>query len=109
MAVSKANPSSPTVIKPNRRGTVTIPKEFRATWDEETTVLEVVLRDDGVIELRPRALIDPARMASYAEWERREAFFGKWQSIAEQAGVESDEADELAAEAIVAARQATQR
>ena len=98
------------VIKPNRRGTVTIPKEFRATWEEGDIVLEVALREDGVIELRPRRLVDPAQAARYEAWQRRrEAFFDRWETIARGAAVPADEAEALAQEAVRAVRQARAR
>ncbi len=49
------------IVRPDRQGAVTIPEEFRQYWDRENFVLEVALREDGVIELRPRITIDPAR------------------------------------------------
>lgn len=110
MAVPQEKPSTSAIIKPNIRGTVTIPKEFRAAWDLESTVLEVVLRDDGVIELRPRVLLDPARLAGYEQWERqRAAFFQRWEQTARHADLPPDEAEQLADEAIGAARQGTSR
>jgi bifunctional DNA-binding transcriptional regulator/antitoxin component of YhaV-PrlF toxin-antitoxin module len=104
----KDNHPASTIVKLNERGSVTIPEEFRAAWDMDDPLLEIALRDDGVIELRPRALIDRARLTQYEDAERRrDAFFEQWQAIAEEANVPPEEAEELAAEAVRAARQAT--
>lgn len=106
----KDRPPESALVKPDDRGTVTIPEQFRADWDADKTVLEVTLRDDGVIELRPRVLVDPAQLAGYAEWEsRRDDFFRRWHSIAEEASVPTDEAEGLAAEAVRATRQGVSR
>ncbi len=60
-------------VKPDRQGVVTIPEEFRQYWDQENFVLEVALREDGVIELRPRLTIDPAQSWFWTErWQRME-------------------------------------
>lgn len=110
MAVPAEKAPSTAIVKPNSRGTVTIPREFRAAWEGENTVLEVALRDDGVIELRPRVLVDPAWLASFTEWEsRREAFFDFLEATAQRANVPPDEAEELAAEAVRAARNGAAR
>jgi hypothetical protein len=47
------------LVKPTARGMLTLPKELRADWDENT-LLDVTLRSDGVIELRPKVVIDAA-------------------------------------------------
>jgi len=47
------------LVKPTARGMLTLPKELRADWDENT-LLDVILRSDGVIELRPKVVIDAA-------------------------------------------------
>ncbi len=47
------------LVKPTARGMLTLPKELRADWDENT-LLDVILRPDGVIELRPKVVIDAA-------------------------------------------------
>ncbi len=61
------------IVKPGSRGSFTIPKEFRAGWDRPDFILEVVLRDDGVIELRPRLAIDPAQSWFWTErWQQME-------------------------------------
>ncbi len=52
---------------------MTIPREFRRHWDNADFVLEVALREDGVIELRPRVLIDPAQSWFWTErWQQME-------------------------------------
>lgn len=62
-----------TIIKPGPRGSFTIPKEFRVAWDQPGFVLEVVLREDGVIELRPRLTIDPSQSWFWtARWQQLE-------------------------------------
>lgn len=59
-------------VKLNQRGTVTIPKELRQGLDE-ATVFEAIRRDDGVIELRPQALIDASQRWFWSErWQRVE-------------------------------------
>ena len=42
------------LVKVGQRGTVTIPKELREGLGDET-LLDVVRRPDGVIELRPQS------------------------------------------------------
>lgn len=60
------------LIKINRRGTVTIPKGLREGFDE-STLFEVVRREDGVIELRPRVAIDANQQWFWTErWQSRE-------------------------------------
>jgi antitoxin MazE len=57
--------------KLDERGSVTIPEELRAGLNSES-VLEVVRRDDGVIELRPRD-IDPSQAWFWTErWQQME-------------------------------------
>ena len=59
-------------IKVGRRGTITIPKELRSGLDT-STVLEVLRREDGVIELRPQQLIDASQAWFWRErWQRME-------------------------------------
>ena len=59
-------------IKVGRRGTITIPKELRSGLDP-STVLEVLRREDGVIELRPQQLIDASQAWFWSErWQRME-------------------------------------
>src|ERR1700730_7550624 len=53
----KPIPSKSYLLTPNRRGTITLPKELREGFTEDT-VLKAVLRDDGVIELRPALVVD---------------------------------------------------
>ena len=60
------------LVKLGQRGTLTIPKELREGLDENTLV-EVVRRDDGVIELRPQATIDASQSWFWTErWQRME-------------------------------------
>ena len=60
------------VIKMSDRGTVTLPKEVRP--DQKGEVLfNAVLREDGVIELRPQITVDASAAWFWAEeWQRRE-------------------------------------
>ena len=44
-------------VRVTRRGTVTLPRELRGDLPEGAT-LEVLVRDDGVIELRPTGTTD---------------------------------------------------
>lgn len=60
------------VVKMTRRGTVTLPKEVRQKLDEEA-LFDVVRRDDGVIELRPRFTIDAEQAWFWTErWQKME-------------------------------------
>jgi antitoxin MazE len=60
------------LIKLGQRGTITIPKVLRAGL-EENSFLEVVRRDDGVIELRPQETIDATQRWFWTErWQRME-------------------------------------
>ena len=53
-------------------GKVTIPEELCDGLDEDT-ILDVVRREDGVIELRPRGEIDPEQRWYWSEpWQRME-------------------------------------
>lgn len=54
-------------VKVTERGTITIPEELRDSLPEGA-LLDVVLRDDGVFELRPQLAID-ATQAWF--WSRR--------------------------------------
>ena len=59
-------------IKLQQRGTLTLPRAVRAGLDDNT-MLEVVRRPDGVIELRPQQLIDAAQAWFWTErWQRME-------------------------------------
>lgn len=59
-------------IQVSERGTITIPKELRAGL-EKGSLLEVVRRDDGVIELHPRIAIDPSQAWFWTpEWQQKE-------------------------------------
>jgi AbrB family looped-hinge helix DNA binding protein len=60
------------IVKMSQRGTVTIPKEARTGLDENT-LLEVVRRRDGVIELRPQVTVDATQAWFWTErWQRME-------------------------------------
>ena len=57
--------------KVDKRGAITIPEELRAGLEPDS-VLEVVRREDGVIELRPRE-VDPTQAWFWSErWQRME-------------------------------------
>jgi antitoxin MazE len=59
-------------VRLSSRGTVTIPKKLRQGLSEET-LLEAVRREDGVIELRPRAVTDPDQAWFWTEeWQQGE-------------------------------------
>ncbi len=60
------------VIKMTRRGTITLPKDVRKGLDEEA-LFDVVRREDGVIELRPRITVDASQPWFWTErWQRME-------------------------------------
>lgn len=60
------------IVKVSQRGTITLPKEARAGLDENA-LLEVVRREDGVIELRPQVTIDASQAWFWTErWQRME-------------------------------------
>ncbi len=60
------------LVKLGQRGTLTIPKGLREGL-EEGSLLEVVRRDDGVIELRPKKTIDASQSWFWTErWQRME-------------------------------------
>jgi len=60
------------LVKMNRRGTLTIPKQLRRGLDEET-LLEAVRREDGVIELRPQTTVDASQSWFWTErWQKME-------------------------------------
>lgn len=48
------------LLQIDQRGAVTLPEELRQGRDDDV-LFEAVRRDDGVIELRPRVLIDPSQ------------------------------------------------
>jgi bifunctional DNA-binding transcriptional regulator/antitoxin component of YhaV-PrlF toxin-antitoxin module len=53
----------------DRRGTVNLPVGVRQGVD----LVEVVRREDGVIELRPRLVVDPAQAWFWSDqWQARE-------------------------------------
>jgi hypothetical protein len=55
-----------------RRGTVTLPKDVREGLDENT-VFEISRREDGTIELHPRALVDASQRWFWsARWQAME-------------------------------------
>ncbi len=60
------------LVRLGQRGTVVIPKELRKGLNADS-LLEVVRRDDGVIELRPRMVIDPTQAWFWTEeWQKGE-------------------------------------
>jgi len=60
------------LLKMNARGGITIPRELRKGLAPDTP-FEVVRREDGVIELRPRAVIDASQAWFWSErWQRME-------------------------------------
>ncbi len=60
------------VVKMTRRGTITLPKDVRKGLEEEA-LFDVVRREDGVIELRPRITIDASQAWFWTErWQRME-------------------------------------
>jgi bifunctional DNA-binding transcriptional regulator/antitoxin component of YhaV-PrlF toxin-antitoxin module len=59
------------LVKLTGRGTVTIPKDLRAGLPGGT-VLDAIVRDDGVLELRPQAP-DPSQAWFWSRrWQRME-------------------------------------
>jgi len=59
-------------VRLTQRGTLTLPKSLRERLPDETIFL-VTERDDGVIELRPRILIDPSQAWFWSKkWQQME-------------------------------------
>ena len=59
-------------VKLTKRGTITLPKQLRAGLPEGATI-DVVLREDGVLELRPETGIDPSQAWFWApRWQQME-------------------------------------
>jgi bifunctional DNA-binding transcriptional regulator/antitoxin component of YhaV-PrlF toxin-antitoxin module len=70
--VARTRRGDPVIVRMTDRGTVTIPKELRARAPK-SDLLEVVLREDGVYELRPRVMVDASQGWFWSdEWQRRE-------------------------------------
>jgi antitoxin MazE len=60
------------LVKISSRGTLTIPKELREGLDENS-LLDVVRREDGVIELHPKIMIDASQAWFWTErWQQME-------------------------------------
>jgi antitoxin MazE len=60
------------LLRMNRRGAVTIPKEIRQALSNNT-VFDVVRRADGVIELRPQEAGDSSQSWFWTErWQQME-------------------------------------
>jgi bifunctional DNA-binding transcriptional regulator/antitoxin component of YhaV-PrlF toxin-antitoxin module len=60
------------LVRIRQGGTIAIPESLRDGLDEDTLV-EVVRRDDGVIELRPHGKIDPSQAWFWTErWQQME-------------------------------------
>ena len=59
------------LVRLTGRGTVTIPKDMRAGLPQGT-LMEALVRDDGVLELRPQSL-DPSQAWFWVKrWQRME-------------------------------------
>jgi len=60
------------LVKMSPRGTITIPRPLREGLSQET-LLEATRRDDGVIELHPRTVVDATQAWFWTErWQRME-------------------------------------
>jgi antitoxin MazE len=60
------------LIRLGEHGVVTLPEEIRVGLDD-AVLLDVVQRDDGVIELWPQGKIDPTQQWYWSEeWQRME-------------------------------------
>ena len=60
------------LLRMTRRGSLTLPKEVREGLDENT-VFEAVRREDGTIELRPRAMVAASQKWFWTErWQQME-------------------------------------
>lgn len=60
------------LVRLSPRGTITIPKKLRQGLSDDT-LLEAIRRDDGVIELRPQAVIDADQAWFWTEsWQQGE-------------------------------------
>ncbi len=66
------------IVRMSERGTITIPKELRQ-MGLTSDAYEVVLREDGVFELRPQVMVD-ASQAWF--WTKR------WQTMEREADAE---------------------
>ncbi len=60
------------LVRLTERGTITIPKELRGQLPEGG-LLDVVMRDDGVLELRPQLTVDATQAWFWSErWQGME-------------------------------------
>jgi AbrB family looped-hinge helix DNA binding protein len=60
------------LVKVGQRGTITIPKELREGLGDDSLV-DVVRRPDGVIELRPQTTVDSSQAWFWTErWQQME-------------------------------------
>lgn len=60
------------IVRLSTRWTLTLPRALRQGLSVDQ-VFEAVRREDGVIELRPRTLIDPSQAWFWSpEWQKRE-------------------------------------
>jgi bifunctional DNA-binding transcriptional regulator/antitoxin component of YhaV-PrlF toxin-antitoxin module len=60
------------LVKLGQRGTITIPKELRENLADHA-LLDVVRREDGVIEIRPQVTIDADQAWFWTErWQQME-------------------------------------
>ena len=70
--MARSRRGAPAIVRMSERGTITLPRELRARAPS-ADVFEVVLRHDGVYELRPRLMIDPTQAWFWTEeWQRKE-------------------------------------
>lgn len=68
----RARKAGPVLVRVSERGTLTLPAKLRAKAPK-ADMMEVVLRDDGVYELRPRVTIDPSQAWFWTkEWQAGE-------------------------------------
>lgn len=75
---SKRPPAEPgTLIRVNQRGVVSLPKSVRG----EAKIFSALVRDDGVIELHPKMLIDESQAWFWTE---------RWQAMEREAQADID-------------------
>ena len=68
----KSKTEQTVIVRPSQRWTVTIPASVRVGLPADT-IFEVVRREDGVIELRPRILTDPSQAWFWSpRWQQME-------------------------------------
>ena len=70
--MARARKAEPVLVRVSERGTLTLPAKLRARAPK-ANMMEVVLREDGVYELRPRVTIDAVRAWFWTEeWQAKE-------------------------------------